>query len=80
MGWKVLLQIARVFTWLLWAAFIGFGIDFIANRAPHLNSMGHLKPHAEALMFALPVAAVVMGFIQLMVKERIHGSIDAMKR
>jgi hypothetical protein len=42
--------------------------------------MGQLKPHAEALMFVLPVAAVVMSFIQLMVKERIHGSIDAMKR
>jgi hypothetical protein len=80
MGWKVLLQIARVFTWLLWAAFIGFGIHFISDRAPHLTAMRQLKPHAEALMFVLPVAAVVMGMVQLMVKERIHGSIDATKR
>ena len=72
--------LADLFTWLLWAAFISFGTHFIANRAPHVNSMGHLKPHAEALMFVLPVADVVKDFIQLMVKERIHGSIDAMKR
>jgi hypothetical protein len=81
MGWKVLLQIARAFTWLLWAAFIGFGIHFISNRAPASELHGVISNRVLQLMFVLPVAAVVIGFIQLLiVKERIHGSIDAMKR
>ena len=72
--------IARVITWLLWATFIGYCIYFISNRAPHLTSFGHLKPHVEAIMFGLPIAAVIMGFVQLMAKERIQGAMETPKR
>jgi circadian clock protein KaiC len=35
----VWLKDARISTSLLWAAFIGFGIQFFSNRAAHLDAM-----------------------------------------
>ena len=79
-GLTFLLQVARVFTWLLWAAFVVYCIYFVSNRAQYVDRFGRLETLTEALMYGLPILAVAMGFVQMMLKQRIRGSIDRPRR
>jgi hypothetical protein len=36
----------------------------------HLDQFGHLTYRTEAFMFGLPLAAIFMGFIEMMMRER----------
>jgi hypothetical protein len=60
----------RVLRWLLWLAAIAYNIEFMAHRPDHLNQFGHLLRGTEFWMFSLPVAAVFVGFFELMMRER----------
>jgi amino acid permease len=79
-GLTFLLQVARVLTWLLWAAFVAYCIYFVSNRAQYVDRFGRLEILTEAVMYGLPVLAVAMGFVQMMLKQRIGGSIDQPRR
>jgi hypothetical protein len=56
--------------WLSWIAFLGWSAYFHFDRAPHLNSFGHLLPHAEALWFGLATMGIFAGFFETMMRSR----------
>lgn len=45
-------------------------LEFLLNRESHLNNFGHLLFSTELLMFGLPLAAVYIGFFEMMARER----------
>ena len=67
---KRLWQLLRFTRWLLSLAFLWLSVEFVIHRQQHLDSFGHLIPTTKALMFALPLAAVAIGCLQLMVREK----------
>lgn len=77
---KALWLTARVLTWALWIGFVLYGVYYMANPSPHHTSLGHLRPVTEAVMFGLPLAAIALGLVQLMIKERLVGSLESNKR
>ena len=79
-GLTFFLQVARVLKWLLWAAFVGFCIYFLTNRAAHVDRFGRLELYTEAILYGLPILAVFTGFLEMMLKQRIGGAIGAPKR
>jgi hypothetical protein len=60
----------RFLRWVSWLAFVAFTFYFLSDRAPHINSFGHLLPRTEAIMFGTGLAAVFAGFLELMMRER----------
>jgi hypothetical protein len=65
-GWHLL----RTLRWLLWAAFLGFSLMFWLDRPSYVNQFGHLLMWVEAVMFGLPVAAVFVGFMEMVTREK----------
>ena len=70
--WVLAYQGMRTLKWLLWASFVGHSLYFAYDRAPHLNAFGHLTPATEYIMFGLPLAAMLAGFLELMLRDRAH--------
>ena len=60
----------RLLQWAAWIFFFGFAFYFSIDRAPHLNSFGHLQNATEAKMFIPAVVAVFAGFLQMMMREK----------
>ena len=60
----------RALRWLSWIAFLVWSVYFHFDRAPHLNSFGHLLLHAEALFFGLATIAIFAGFFETMMRGR----------
>lgn len=63
----VLLRFSR---WALVIATVLYSIEFVTNREQHINSYQHLMPMTEFWMFSLPVAAVVCGLFEIMMREK----------
>ena len=59
----------RAIRWLIWIAFVAYCLEFVINRESHLNQFGHLLTSTEMVMFGLPVAAVFVGFFEMMARE-----------
>lgn len=60
----------RALRWLAWIVFFGFSTYYLYDPAPHHDSFGQLRHSAEALMFGVGTAAVFLGFLELMFRER----------
>jgi hypothetical protein len=60
----------RIFRWGLWLATIAYYFYFWIDRESHLDEFGHLTYATEAFMFGLPMAALFMGFFEMMMRER----------
>jgi hypothetical protein len=60
----------RILKWLLWAAFLGYGFAFVLDRSSYLDPFGHLQLRVEVVMFGLPIAAIFVGFLEMMARER----------
>ena len=60
----------RCLRWAAWMFFFGFAFYFWVDRAPHLNSFGHLQHTTEALIFFPALAAIFAGFFELMMREK----------
>ena len=60
----------RALRWIAWAVFFGWTFYFLMDKAPHLNSFGHLLLHAEVLWFGSACVAWFAGFMELMWRER----------
>ena len=75
--WVAAYQCMRLLKWLLWSGFVGYSLFFMYDRAPHLTSFGHLTLNAELFMLGLPLAAVIAGLFQLMLRDRAYGEIPA---
>jgi hypothetical protein len=53
---------------LLWAAFVVFALAYWLDPTKYHNQFGNLLLWVEAVMFGLPVAAVFVGFIEMMMR------------
>jgi hypothetical protein len=71
--WYLAWQAARILRWAFWLGLLAYSVYFVSNRAPHFNSFGQLKHHAEAVLFGLPLAAVVAGFMELLFRARVQA-------
>jgi hypothetical protein len=60
----------RLLRWVAWIAFFGFSIYFAYDRAPYLNSFGHLLHKTEAMMFGPALVGIFAGFLELMMREK----------
>ena len=60
----------RLLRWGAWIVFFGFALYFSLDRAPHLNSFGHLLPATELMMFGPGLVAVFAGWLELMMREK----------
>ena len=60
----------RGLRWLLWVAFVVFALVYWLDSTKYHNQFGNLLLWVEAVMFGLPVAAVFVGFIEMMMRER----------
>lgn len=60
----------RALRWLAWIGFFAFCFYFTSNRAPHLNSFGHLLPITELYLYGLPTLGVFAGLLELMMREK----------
>jgi hypothetical protein len=60
----------RVLRWGSWLATALYYLVFTQNRADYLTPFGHLLTRTEIWMFGLPLAAVFLGFMELMMRER----------
>ena len=60
----------RCLRWLLWLGVIAYNVEFILNRPHHLTQFGHLLLTTELWMFGLPLAAIFVGFLELMLREK----------
>jgi hypothetical protein len=60
----------RCTRWLLWLAFIGYSIEFVVHRHDHMDEFSRLYLTTEFILFSLPVAAVFVGFFELMTRDR----------
>ena len=60
----------RGLRWAAWLFFFGFSFYFWLDRAPHLNSFGHLQHVTEAKIFVPGLVAIFAGFLELMMRER----------
>jgi cbb3-type cytochrome oxidase subunit 1 len=78
-GCVVAWKSARILRWAFWLSTIGYSLYFVSDRGPHLNQFGHLNHITEFLMFGLPAAAVIAGFLELMFRERVTGSPEGLK-
>src|SRR5262245_6726841 len=65
-GWLFL----RYTRWLLWFAFLGYCIEMMLNRQQHLNAFGNLLLTTEFWLFSLPVAAVFVGFFEMLTRDK----------
>ena len=70
--WAVPYYTLRILKWVLWIAFVGFCAYFVSDRTPHLDDFRNLSRTAEAIMFGLPMAAVIVGLFELMVRDRAY--------
>jgi len=70
--WITAYQTMRTLKWLLWIGFVGFSLHYILNRVPYVDQFGQLTISAEAIMFGLPLGAVVAGLLELSFRERAY--------
>jgi hypothetical protein len=70
--WVAVYQFLRLVKWLLWASVVGYSLYFLSDPTPHLGRLGHLATSTEFLMFGLPMAAVIAGIFELMVRDRAY--------
>jgi hypothetical protein len=60
----------RGLRWLLWAAFLGYALLYWLNPSSYHDQFGHLLLSVEVVIFGLPVAAVFVGFAEMMMREK----------
>ena len=60
----------RALRWLAWIVFFGYSLYYLWNPAPHLDSFGQLHHSTEAMMYGSGTAAVFLGFLEIMFRER----------
>jgi hypothetical protein len=60
----------RVLRCGFWLATAVYYFMFARSQADYLTPFGHLMTRTELWMFGLPLAAVFLGFMELMMRER----------
>jgi hypothetical protein len=82
MAWRAAYRSVRIIKWLLWISVIVFSIYFMRDRTPHMGALGSLTHQAEAFLFGLPLAAVMVGLLELMLRDRAYpgSAVDLIAR
>lgn len=62
--------VTRLLRWLAWLSFLGFALYYYSDPRPHINIFGQLRPMTEFIMFGSGLAALFLGFLELMMRER----------
>ena len=60
----------RVLRWLTWAAFLAYSLRIMLDKASYLDAFSRPLRSTEAWLFGLPVLAIVLGLLELMMRER----------
>ena len=60
----------RITRWLGWIALVVYAVVISIDRPRYLNSFGHPLPGVEAWIFGLFSAPAVIGFLELMMREK----------
>jgi purine-cytosine permease-like protein len=68
--WFGIWLVLRVMRWLSWVGFFGYSFYFLVDRESHLDAYGHLLPTTEMALFGFGIAAALVGFLELMVREK----------
>jgi hypothetical protein len=71
-AWAVPYYFMRIVKWLLWIGFLIFSAYFVYDRAAHLDQFGNLSHTTEALLFGLPLVAVIVGLFELLFRDRAY--------
>lgn len=67
---KFAYQGMRALRWLLWIGFLGYCVHYAIYPENHIDHFGHLLSSTEAVMFGLPIAAVIAGLMELMLRDK----------
>jgi hypothetical protein len=67
---KVTWIVVRVLRYAMWIGFFCYSFYVSTFRASVVNQFGHLPPEFELPIFGLAMAAVTLGFLELMMRER----------
>jgi hypothetical protein len=67
---KAIWRMLRMVRLTLWLGVVAYFIHFWLYRDAHLTGFGHLLTTTELWMFGLPSAAIFVGFLELMARER----------
>lgn len=60
----------RLLRWLLWIAFLGYCVYFAMSPQEHIDRLGRLLLSTEMMMFGLPLAAVLAGLMEQMLRDK----------
>ena len=65
LGWLIF----RTLRWAAWISFVWFSLYFLYDRRPHFNQYGALQRTAEIFLFGASVGAVLLGLLELMMRD-----------
>jgi hypothetical protein len=60
----------RCLRWLMLIGAVVYNVEFMLHRDDHMNAFGQLLHTTEFWMFALPMGGLILGFFELMMRER----------
>ena len=63
-------MLLRYTRWLLWLAWLAYCVEFVIHRPQYINAVGQLLLRTEVWMFGLPLAAVFVGCLELLMREK----------
>lgn len=66
----VLWLLLRLLRWVMWLGFFAYSAHFMLNPQSHLTPFGQLFHSTELVLFGSASAAVFLGFLELMMRER----------
>jgi hypothetical protein len=61
----------RVLRWAFWIAFFAYSFYVVWDRPNQVTQFGHLPAATELRIFGLDFAAVICGFLELMMREKV---------
>jgi hypothetical protein len=67
---RITWQLLRASRWVLWLAFLGYCFYVHIFREGQYNQFGHLPTSTELTIFGLANAAVFVGLLEMMMRER----------
>ena len=67
---RVTWQLLRASRWVLWLVFLGYCFYVHIFREGQYNQFGHLPISTELTIFGLANAAVFVGLLEMMMRER----------
>src|SRR3954462_5084547 len=67
---RVTWQLLRASRWVLWLVFLGYCFYVHIFREGQYNQFGHLPTSTELTIFGLANAAVFIGLLEMMMRER----------